>query len=78
MEGMTQLTIVNGLSCPTFAKRPIEFQCEFSRLSHRLSRLRWPVAAIGSSPMRQIKGHYLSRIARVYCDRTESGRIVAK
>ena len=27
---------INSLSCPTFAKRPIEFQCVFSRLSHRL------------------------------------------
>jgi transposase-like protein len=35
-RGATLPSLVNSLSCPTFAKRPIEFQCLFSRLSHRL------------------------------------------
>jgi hypothetical protein len=45
---------INNLACPTRSKRPIEFQCLFSRLSHHLWRLLRPVAAVGSSPMPSI------------------------
>jgi len=35
VEGVTQTSLLNSLSCPTIAKRPIEFQSVFLRLSHQ-------------------------------------------
>jgi hypothetical protein len=37
-RGTTRVSPINNLSSPTLAKRPIEFQCLFSRLSHRIFR----------------------------------------
>jgi len=36
VEGATESKATNNLFGPTFAKRPIEFQCVFSGQSHRL------------------------------------------
>ena len=35
-EGSQQTSLVNRLSCPTFPKSTIEFQCVFSTLSHQI------------------------------------------
>ena len=37
-ERATRARLINNLACPTLAKRPIESQCVFSRLSHRVLR----------------------------------------
>jgi hypothetical protein len=37
-RGATQASLINNLACPTLAKRPIESQYVFSRLSHRVTR----------------------------------------
>ena len=61
-RGATQASLVNNLSCPTIAERPIEFQGLFSRLSHRLLLAFGPLA-MGVGAARDVVGIWRGAIS---------------